>query len=117
MKFLIDAHLPRSLCTFLAAHGHEAIHTLELPAQNATPDRIINDISVNDQRVVITKDSDFFYSHILNGRPWKLLLVKTGNISTHDLKTLLERNLESIERALANHTLVELDRTQVRALF
>jgi len=40
------------------------------------------------------------------GRPWKLLLVNTGNISTRDLKALFTRNLPAIEKALQHHTLV-----------
>jgi len=59
MKFLVDAHLPPSLCALLRAAGHEAVHTSRLPARNRTPDRIINDLSVRDQRVVVTKDTDF----------------------------------------------------------
>jgi predicted nuclease of predicted toxin-antitoxin system len=113
MTFLVDAHLPRSLCVLLAQHGHDAVHTLDLPARNVTKDRVINQISLDDQRVVISKDTDFFFSHLLQGRPWKLLLVKTGNISTHDLRALFERNRPTIEAALQNHTLVELDRLTV----
>ena len=113
MRFLVDAHLPRDLCGLLARHGHDSLHTLDLPAQNSTKDRIINQVSLEDQRVVISKDTDFFYSHLLQGRPWKLLLVKTGNISTRDLHALFERNLSAIEAALQNYTLVELDRAAV----
>ena len=96
MKFLVDAHLPLRLCAVLAQHGHDAVHTLDLPAKNATKDSVINQVSLDDQRVVISKDTDFFYSHVLQGRPWKLLLVKTGNISTRDLRDLFERNLPAI---------------------
>ena len=28
MRFLVDAHLPRSSGTMLAQHGHDALHTL-----------------------------------------------------------------------------------------
>jgi predicted nuclease of predicted toxin-antitoxin system len=59
MKFLVDAHLPRRLCTMLAQHGHNAMHTLDLPAANKTKDRIINQLSFDEQRVVVTKDTDF----------------------------------------------------------
>jgi predicted nuclease of predicted toxin-antitoxin system len=114
MKFVVDAHLPRRLCGVLASHGHEAVHTLDLPAGNATGDEAINRISLDDRRVVISKDTDFFFSHTLHGRPWKLLLVKTGNISTRDLCVLLERNLPAIEAALESHTLVEIDRLAVK---
>jgi predicted nuclease of predicted toxin-antitoxin system len=113
MKFLVDAHLPRRLCAMLAQHGHDATHMLDLPAGNATKDGIINQLSVDEKRVVISKDSDFFYSHLLQGRPWKLLLLKTGNISTSDLRILLERNLPAIEAAFEIHTLVEVDRLAV----
>jgi len=58
MKFVVDAHLPRRSCGVLASHGHEAVHTLDLPAGNATSDEAINRISLDDRRVVISKDTD-----------------------------------------------------------
>jgi predicted nuclease of predicted toxin-antitoxin system len=116
MRFLVGAHLPRSLCATLAQHGHDATHTLDLPTGNATKDRIINQISFDEQRVVVSKDTDFFYTHLLQGRPWKLLLVRTGNISTRDLRGLFERNLLAIEAAFRNHMLVEVDRSAVKPI-
>ena len=113
MKFLVDAHLPPCLCELLAARGHDVLHTRQLPLGNATSDQDINEFSIDQQRVLISKDSDFFYSHLLHGRPWKLLLIKTGNISTHNLCAIFARNLASIEDALQNHTLVELDHAAV----
>jgi predicted nuclease of predicted toxin-antitoxin system len=113
MKFLVDAHLPRRLCQVLAKHGHDATHTLDLPAGNATKDGAINQCSIDQQRIVVTKDTDFFYAHLLQGRPWKLLLVKTGNISTRDLCALFEGNLASLETAFRTHTLVEVDHKTV----
>ena len=113
MRFVVDAHLPRRLCGLLVQRGHDALHTLELPAGNATKDRDIDQISIDDQRVVISKDADFFYSHLLKRRPWKLLLVRTGNISTGELCKMFERNLVAIETALEDHTLVEIDRVAV----
>jgi len=114
MKFLVDAHLPPRLCALLQAGGHDAMHTSVLPARNMTPDRIINELSVAEQRVVISKDTDFYYSHLLQQRPWKLLLVRTGNIRTSELYGLFQRQLPAIVAALQQHTLVELDRTSVQ---
>jgi predicted nuclease of predicted toxin-antitoxin system len=113
VKFLLDAHLPRRLCALLAEHGHDATHTLNLSAGNHTKDSVISQISVAEQRVVVSKDSDFVYSHVLQGRPWKLLLIKTGNISAKDLSALIGRHLPTIERVLQTHTLVEVDRSSV----
>ena len=36
-----------------------------------------------EMRVVVTKDTDFYYSHLLHGRPWKLVLVCIGNLGLH----------------------------------
>jgi predicted nuclease of predicted toxin-antitoxin system len=113
VKFLVDAHLPRRLCAIFVQHGHDATHTLDLPTGNKTKDPVINQLSVLEQRVVVSKDSDFFYSHVLQGRPWKLLLIKTGNISSQDVCALLERHLPTIETVLHTHTLVEIDRSSI----
>jgi predicted nuclease of predicted toxin-antitoxin system len=34
MKFLIDAHLPLSLKSWLNNRGHDAVHTRDLPQRN-----------------------------------------------------------------------------------
>lgn len=114
MRFLVDAHLPPGICVFLQLAGHDAIHTMQLPAQNQTTDQVINDLSVRDQRVVISKDTDFYYSHLLQQRPHKLLLIRTGNIRTCELKVLFEAHLTEITQALEANSLVELDRSEVR---
>ena len=68
---------------------------------------------MNEQRVVVTKDTDFYYSHLLHGRPWKLVLVRTGNLGLKATKQMFETHLPAIESALQICTLVELDRQTV----
>ncbi|NUQ06411.1 MAG: DUF5615 family PIN-like protein [Anaerolineae bacterium] len=81
MRFLVDAQLPRRLALATAAAGHDVIHTLDLPDGNTTSDSQINELSLRDQRVVVTKDSDFVSSLLVTQQPYKLLLVSTGNIN------------------------------------
>ena len=100
----------------LQAAGHDAVHTSGLPARNRTPDEILNDLSFREQRVVVTKDSDFYHSHLLHGKPWKLLLVRTGNIRTRDLKALFQTHLSAILVALEQNSIVELDRQRVQVV-
>ena len=116
MKFLVDAHLPPALCDLLQARGHEAVHTSHLAAQNRTPDEVINELSLREQRVVMSKDSDFYHSHLLHGKPWKLLLVRTGNIRAHDLKALIQVHLPTVIASLEQNSLVVLDRLNVRVI-
>jgi len=114
MNFLVDAHLPPSLCALLQTAGHDALHTSLLTARNRTPDEILNELSLREHRVVVTKDSDFYHSHLLHGKPWKLLLVRTGNIRARDLKALFQTHLAAIVAALEKNSLVELDRQKVQ---
>ena len=78
MRFLLDAHLPPALCSLLRAAGHDARHTSSLPEGNRTTDQVINRLSQNDDLVVVTKDTDFYYSHLLYGRPPRLVTVQDG---------------------------------------
>ena len=66
--------------------------------------------------MVVSKDTDFYYSHLLRQQPYKLVLVRTGNIGLRELKELFTRNLPAIEKALKKHSLVELDRSAVRVV-
>lgn len=116
MKFLVDAQLPYALCAVLKGRGLDAIHTRELPKQNATSDAAINELSIKESRVVISKDTDFYYSHLLHRKPFKLLLIRTGNLGTKNLKILFERNLDDILLLLGNNTLVELDQRSARVV-
>jgi predicted nuclease of predicted toxin-antitoxin system len=111
MKFLIDAQLPRRLVYRLQEAGHEAIHTLDLPLGNRSPDRVINEISEREQRIVITKDADFVNSFTLYRKPYKLLLVSTGNIKNAELERLFLQNIQSIVEAFEDYNFVELGRT------
>jgi predicted nuclease of predicted toxin-antitoxin system len=40
MNFLIDAQLPRRFVVWLREAGHDALHTLDLPLKNRTPDSL-----------------------------------------------------------------------------
>jgi predicted nuclease of predicted toxin-antitoxin system len=113
MKFLVDAHFSRRLMYIVREAGHDAIHTSDLPLQNRTPDDAINEISLTEERVVVTKDSDFVSSHLIYGRPWKLLLISTGNIKNSDLHQLVEQNLGRIVEAFGLHSYIELGRSHL----
>jgi predicted nuclease of predicted toxin-antitoxin system len=113
MKFLVDAQLPRHLAASLKWSRHDVLHTLDLPSGNHTPDWRINEISVEEQRIVITKDADFVNSFLLSGVPYKLLLVSTGNINNQELEGIFVKNLSAIVGALEVYDFVEITRTSL----
>ena len=85
MKIIVDAHFPYRLKMLLDNRGHDVIHTLDLPLKNLTSDIDIIALSETEQRMVITKDSDFRKYNLLYGKPEMLLFVTTGNIINRDL--------------------------------
>lgn len=110
MKFLIDAQLPRRLVHRLREQGFDAIHTLDLANGNRTSDKDIISLSMDERRVVITKDADFVSSFVVSRRPYKLLLISTGNISNTDLEALLRQNIHGMAKAFGSCGYIELTR-------
>ncbi len=110
MNWLVDAQLPRRLAVSLNRSGENAVHTLELPLANGTPDSDIIRIADLENRIVVTKDHDFVNSFLLHGKPKRLLLISTGNITNADLVLLVEANLARILAMFVSGTYIELNR-------
>jgi predicted nuclease of predicted toxin-antitoxin system len=110
MRFLIDAQLPRRFCIWLKQTGHDALHTLDLPAGNRTTDSAIIEFADQEDRVVVTKDDDFVRTRLVLGKPKRLLLMATGNIGNAELEKLVQRNLSGVIQALEDSDYVEISR-------
>lgn len=113
MKFIVDAQLTWKIAKLLREKDFDAIHTLNLPLGNATTDDEIRRLSIDEERVVITKDSDFEDSFWLSGIPPKLILVTTGNISNGELLKIFENNFTNIVQSLSDNCFVEIDQQNV----
>ena len=110
MKFLVDAQLPMRFVGWLRLHGHDAVHTLDLPLGNRTPDSDVVACAMREDRIVVTKDSDFVQTFLLTGQP-SLLFISVGNVSNVELERLLQRNMSAIERGFASCRHVEITRS------
>jgi predicted nuclease of predicted toxin-antitoxin system len=86
---------------------------LDLPDANRTEDKYINELSIKENRVVITKDSDFLESFLIKLIPAKLVIVKTGNITNRDLFMILEKHIGYICEALSQSSLIEINKTEI----
>jgi len=113
MKFIVDAQLPRKLSKFLIEKGFDAIHTLDLPNKNKTPDSEINKITIDQKRILISKDSDFYHSYLQKVEPYKLIYLTTGNISTSQLIKIFERNYNRIFEEIEHNNVVEISKTSI----
>ncbi|MHB1532136.1 DUF5615 family PIN-like protein [Acidithiobacillus sp.] len=113
MKFLVDAQLPRRLSLWLGEQGYDAKHTLELPLGNRTPDADLVAIADREDRVLVTKDDDFVQSFFVSGRPRRLLLVATGNITNKDLLSIWQKHMGLIENAFMTAQFVEFSKAEI----
>jgi len=117
MKFIARAQLPKSLARFLSERGFDSIHTLDLPRKNVTTDLEINQLSLEENRVVISKDADFYDSYTARKEPYKLLYLTTGNISSKELLNLFDKNLLLIVHTLESGSVVEINRDNIIVIF
>ena len=113
MKFIVDAQLPKKLATWITKKGYNTLHTLDLTKKNFTEDLEIIKISVKEQRIVISKDSDFFDYYLLRGQPYKLLFISTGNIVNHELIRLFEKNFTELVKLLKSNKVVEMGNNNI----
>lgn len=113
MKFFVDAQLSKKLANWLIEQGFDTVHTLDLPDRNLTKDHVINTKSVNEKRIVISKDSDFYHSYILKSQPFKLVMITTGNITNKALLELIVANFQRLLNSLKNHDVIELSNDSI----
>jgi len=114
MKFIVDAQLPYQTAQFIRRKGFfDVLHTNDLPDKERTSDDYIRNIAQQEERIVITKDSDFVDSFMLKSVPKKLLLITTGNIKNRQLFHLLEQNWDRIFEMFKTCNLIEMNNTSI----
>lgn len=109
MKLLVDAQLPIKLCEILEKIGLESIHVDELLKGDETPDIEIIKFADLENLIVVSKDYDFYHSHMALGKPRKLFLITTGNLKNRQLFGLFRNNALIIKNALSKSSFVELN--------
>lgn len=114
MKILVDAHLPATICKFFK--DCDCIHTNRLLKGNQTKDSTINELSIKEKRAVITKDTDFYYSYLASQKPYKLVLVKLGNMRLSEIKEYFKNNADKITEKLKKHSFIILEENKIRIL-
>ena len=90
MKFLVDNQLPLALARFLASRGCDCEHVLDLGLASS-PDSEIWKYARENERVIISKDEDFFnFAHAPETQT-RLIWVRLGNCRTPILLAEFER--------------------------
>ena len=91
LQFLVDTQLPPRLSVFLKSK-----HTTDYPKGHLFTDRMIKEIALKEERIIVTKDKDFFDLFMTHQSLPRVLLVELGNINNNDLLKIFEKNIEHI---------------------
>ena len=108
MKFLVDNQLPRELARWLVTQGHDAQHVLDR-GQGQTDDRQLWSEALAEDRVMVSKDEDFFILAMHVDDSGRLLWLRIGNCRTAALIASFEKSLPAILDAFqSGQRIVEL---------
>ena len=108
MKFLIDNQLPLTLARWLRGRNGDALHVLECEMGQAD-DLSVWNLAGEENRILITKDEDFFILATRAGENGKLLWLRMGNCRTSALLSFLNLRWDSIMAEFENNErIVEL---------
>lgn len=97
MKYLIIDHI-----------NIKAFHVDDLPDGDQSTDLEITKFADQNDLTVVTKDYDFYHSHMANKKPNRLFLISTGNLKNRQLFDLIRANAVLIFEALSANHFVEL---------
>jgi len=98
VRWLIDTQLPVALARWLQARGEDAVHVLDL-GQGQTGDRDIWETAIAENRIVISKDEDFFLLATRPGDSGRLLWLRVGNCRKPALLTTMDQAWPAVEAA------------------
>ncbi|OGK26244.1 hypothetical protein A2954_03505 [Candidatus Roizmanbacteria bacterium RIFCSPLOWO2_01_FULL_37_12] len=95
MKLLFDQNISRKLVKDLRDiyPGSKHVYTLNLYQKD---DEEIWAFAKDYNFIIVTQDSDFYERSLLYGFPPKIIWLRTGNISTNNIKKILRDWLQNI---------------------
>lgn len=101
MKLLFDQNLSRKLVTRLADISPKASH-VQFHGLAEASDTEIWEFAKSQNFCIVTQDVDFVERSRLYGSPPKVLWLRCGNTTTHQVEALIRSSLEAIQALLNN---------------
>lgn len=96
MKLLFDQNLSRHLVAALGDLFPDSSHTSLLGLAEATDSEIWRKAGTGDF-ILVTKDADFRQLSLVLGPPPKVVWIRSGNVSTDAVATLLRSHVADLE--------------------
>jgi len=97
MKLLLDANLSWRLKKLLSPYFEEIFHVDSCGLNVPASDNQIWEWAKSQNTLIVTNDEDFYQFSVQRGFPPKVILLKTGNQSTSNIKDILIRHVDQIK--------------------
>ena len=111
-SFLVDVNLPKLFSFF---NNENFIHVVDINPRMA--DDEIWEYAIKHNKVILTKDTDFYSKSISSPVSPKVIWFQLGNMTLAELHNYFELNWEKIVRHLAEATLVIAFKDQIKVIF
>jgi predicted nuclease of predicted toxin-antitoxin system len=95
VKLLFDENLSPKLPQRLAEFFPDSIHVRDVGLKSAD-DPIVWQYAKQNDFVIVSKDSDLHQRSFVFGHPPKLVWVRLGNCTTHEVEELLRQNFLAV---------------------
>ena len=114
ISILLDQGLPRSAASLLRDEGWDVLHTGDIGLSRST-DREILEFARNEQRVIITLDSDFHTILALtNASTPSVMRIRLEGLRGPDLALLIKRIWSRVEPQVKKGAMVTVTESGIR---
>ncbi len=114
ISILLDQGLPRSAASLLRDEGWDALHTGDIGLSRST-DRQILEFARNEQRVIITLDSDFHTILALtNASTPSVIRIRLEGLRGPDLALLIKKLWPRVEPQVKKGAMVTVTESGIR---
>jgi predicted nuclease of predicted toxin-antitoxin system len=108
VKFVVDNQLPSVLAEYLRKRGFDCRHVLDVGLGDALDSDICRYAEL-EERIIISKDEDFFFLAKQRETKIRVIWVRLGNCRTPALLAAFERSWPRIESCLqAGDRIIEI---------
>jgi predicted nuclease of predicted toxin-antitoxin system len=110
MKFIIDENLPEN---FPLWNDSSFCHVLKI--KNIVSDSDIWQYALDNDLIIITKDTDFYFRFLSAHKSPKIVWLRLGNLRKKELRLFIENVWEKIEMLLKDHSFIIVDDINLKA--
>jgi predicted nuclease of predicted toxin-antitoxin system len=96
MKLLLDQNLSPRLVRRLTDLYPNSRHVMEVGLDRSL-DKEVGNYARQHEYLIVTKAVDFSELSLMKGFPPKVIWIRRGNCSTHDIETILQEKFSSIK--------------------